>query len=123
MLAALLTALACALGVLAVIGAGQASLLTLMPLLMLHCFARGVITPNAMHGALEPMGDMAGLAASVVGFLQMAAGALASGAVAALYPRLGPMAMALLMVVCSVAALALSRCGGPRARSQEPKSA
>lgn len=62
-----------------------AQVATLMPLLVLNTFCRGIISPNAMHGAIQPVPENAGVAASVVGFLQMLSGSLASGLVAFLY--------------------------------------
>jgi DHA1 family bicyclomycin/chloramphenicol resistance-like MFS transporter len=108
---ALSVGLVATLGLLAVLGRGIPSLGVLMPLLVLHSFCRGVAAPNATHGALEPMGEIAGLASSVVGFLQMLLGALASGAVALLFPPLGPVAMPAVMTACAAAALLAWRVG------------
>jgi MFS transporter, DHA1 family, multidrug resistance protein len=104
--AALCGGFACCLGVLLLIVSRHVSLVALMPLFVGHSFARGIVAPNATAAALEPMGEIAGLAASVVGCLQMSLGAAASAAVAALLPALGPPAMAFVMAVCSWAALA-----------------
>jgi DHA1 family bicyclomycin/chloramphenicol resistance-like MFS transporter len=82
-------------------------LATLLPLLIVHAFCRGISAPNATHGALEPMGEIAGLASAVIGFLQMATGALSSALVAVLFPRLGPSAMAMVMTGFSAAALVI----------------
>jgi len=84
---------------------GTVGLVTLLPLLIVHAFCRGVTSPNATHGALEPMGEIAGLASAVVGFLQMATGAVSSALVALLFPWLGPVAMALVMTLFSLASL------------------
>jgi DHA1 family bicyclomycin/chloramphenicol resistance-like MFS transporter len=84
---------------------GGVSLSRLLPLLVLHAFCRGISSPNATHGALEPMGEIAGLASAVVGCSQMAMAALSSGLVALLFPVLGPAAMALVMTLFSAAAL------------------
>jgi DHA1 family bicyclomycin/chloramphenicol resistance-like MFS transporter len=91
--------------VLALTAAGAVSLVTLMPLLVAHMLCRGVVGPNATHGALEPMGEIAGLASAVLGFLMMAVGAIASGVESLLYPWLGPPAMAITMTAFAGAAL------------------
>jgi MFS transporter, DHA1 family, multidrug resistance protein len=112
--AALFGGLACCLGVLVLIVGRHVTLAALMPLFVGHSFTRGIVAPNATAAALEPMGDIAGLAASVVGCLQMSLAAAASAAVAALYPLLGPPAMALVMSACSAAALATFCLAGER---------
>ena len=103
--AALTASFLSALGVLAVTANGWATLAGLLPLLLVHTFCRGISAPNATHGALEPMGEIAGLASAVVGFLQMATAALSSAVVALLFPVMGPAAMGLAMTGFSAAAL------------------
>jgi MFS transporter, DHA1 family, multidrug resistance protein len=102
---ALSISLAAAAALLAVTTQGWATVATLLPLFVLHAFCRGVSMPNATQGALEPMGEIAGVASAVVGFLQMATAALSSALVALLFPLLGPTAMALVMTMFSAAAL------------------
>jgi MFS transporter, DHA1 family, multidrug resistance protein len=102
---ALVASLLSAIVLIAVTADGIASLATLLPPLLVHTFCRGVSSPNATHGALEPMGEIAGLASSVVGFLQMATAAVSSALVALLFPVLGPPAMALVMTGFSLAAV------------------
>ncbi len=84
---------------------GQPSLLALMPGLAAHAFCRGIVAPSATHAALEPMGEIAGLASSVVGFLQMATGAVSGAVLALLFHRLGPAAMPAVMAAFAFAAL------------------
>jgi len=43
---------------------------TLMPLLVLNTFCFGLIAPNAKYGALQPLPDVAGVAAAVLGFMR-----------------------------------------------------
>ena len=102
---ALMFSAATAVALLVVTTHGVVTLAGLLPLLIVHAFCRGISAPNATHGALEPMGEIAGLASAVVGFLQMATGALSSALVAMLFPWLGPSAMALVMTAFSAAAL------------------
>jgi DHA1 family bicyclomycin/chloramphenicol resistance-like MFS transporter len=103
---ALLCGLASAAALLVLTSVGSLSLVALMPLLMVHVFCRGVASPNATHGALEPMGEIAGLASAVVGFSQMAVGAASSALVALLFPALGPAGMAVTMTGFSLASVA-----------------
>ena len=56
-----------------------------LPLVVLANISMGVVAPLAVHGAMEPFADMAGVASAVRGCLQMLAGAAASALVAALF--------------------------------------
>jgi MFS transporter, DHA1 family, multidrug resistance protein len=51
----------------------------------LYVFAQGLVLPNAIAGAMEPLHDMAGMGASFLGGLQMLAGSLAGYVVNAFY--------------------------------------
>lgn len=82
---------------------GGLTLGVFMPMILGHTLCRGLIAPNATHRALEPMGAVAGTAAAVVGFLQMAVGALSSAVVAVLFPALGPLTMPLMMTMFALA--------------------
>lgn len=89
--------------------AGPLSLVTLMPPLVVVTFCRGVIGPTAIHGAMEPMPHLAGVAAAALGCVQMATGATASAAVAWLYPSLGPPAMAAVMLAMATLCAGMGR--------------
>lgn len=66
----------------------------------------GLVNPLATARALQPFGQQAGLAAALLGFLQMAAAAVGSWLVAAL--SVGPgMGMALIVLTASLAAVAV----------------
>jgi DHA1 family bicyclomycin/chloramphenicol resistance-like MFS transporter len=96
-----------ALASLAILGlslTGTFSLPTALPLLVANFIAIGMITPNATHGALEPMADIAGMASAVLGCVQMAGGTLSSILVGLLY-RGTPTAMAETMSAFAVLAL------------------
>ena len=110
---ALSVSLVTAIGLVLVTGRGAGTLAALMPLLVVHMFCRGVIAPSASHATLEPMGEIAGLASAVLGFLQMASGALSSAAVALLFPAFGPVSMALVMALCALGALVAWRIARP----------
>jgi DHA1 family bicyclomycin/chloramphenicol resistance-like MFS transporter len=102
-------AAASAVALLGVTLSGHLALAALLPLLIVNTFAFGLVAPNAAHAAIEPMPDIAGVAAAVVGFLQMfLGGALGSAVVAWLYPWLGASAITASMTGFALAALGCS---------------
>ncbi len=103
-LSLLLSLIACA-ALLLLLAAGGRTLVPLLLLLTGFCFARGIIGPTATHGAMEPMAQIAGAASALIGFMQMSTGALSSAVVAALFPRLGPYAMPLVMTLFAAGSL------------------
>ena len=81
--------------------------ITLLPLLVLNTFCFGLIAPNAKHGALQPLPEVAGVAAAVLGFTQMAiGGALASALVAFFYNGHTATAMTSVMSLFALASIA-----------------
>jgi len=101
--------------VLAVVTATALLLMTLvgwMPLtpvilLLIVCnFAFGLIAPNAMQGAMQPLPQIAGAAGAATGCIQMATAAVVSGLVALLHDQHSALSMTALMSVCSLVALA-----------------
>ena len=79
---------------------------TLMPLLVLNTFCFGLIAPNAKHGALQPLPEVAGVAAAVLGFTQMLlGGTVASALVAFLYDGHTATAMTGVMTLFALASL------------------
>ncbi|WP_199317138.1 multidrug effflux MFS transporter [Chroococcidiopsis sp [FACHB-1243]] len=81
--------------------------ITLLPLLVLNTFCFGLITPNTKHGALQPLPEVAGVAAAVLGFTQMLlGGTFASALVAFLYDRRTATAMTGVMTLFALAAIA-----------------
>ena len=86
----------------------HAQVMTLMPFLVLNTFCLGLIVPNATHGSLQPMPEIAGIAAAVVGFVQMMlGGTLASAIVAFLYDGRTATAMTGVMTLFAIASLAV----------------
>jgi MFS transporter, DHA1 family, multidrug resistance protein len=81
------------------------TLASTMPLLMLNTFAIGLLSPNVVHGIMEPLPEIAGVASSVFGGVRMMTGAIASELVAILY-RGTPMAMSETMTLFTVASMA-----------------
>lgn len=99
------TALALLLGapfvLLALSLAGIQSVATIAPLVALATFSLGIIMPNSTHGALQPLGRIAGVAAAVLRAIQMVCGAAASGLVAVLYDGKSALAMTGTMALCA----------------------
>lgn len=86
---------------------GHASVATLMPLLVLATFSVGLIFPNASHGVLEPLPDIAGAASALLSFIQMGCGSLAGALVATFYDGHSPLAMIGVMTGFALLALAV----------------
>jgi DHA1 family bicyclomycin/chloramphenicol resistance-like MFS transporter len=89
----------------AVTGLGAGSVAVIVPILMVHLFARGLTAPNIQHIALEPIQEKAGTAAATVGVIQILSGAVASGVVALLLPGFGASGVAVVIAGLSVAAV------------------
>lgn len=75
-------------------------------LLVLANLAFGLIMPNAMERAMQPLPQIAGAAGAAMGCIQMAMGAAASGLVASFYDGHSALSMTALMAVCALLALA-----------------
>jgi DHA1 family bicyclomycin/chloramphenicol resistance-like MFS transporter len=86
--------------------AGWMPLASVVSLLILCNFAFGLIAPNAMQGAMQPLPRIAGAAGAATGFIQMMTGAVVSGLVATLHDKHSALSMTALMAVCSLLALA-----------------
>jgi MFS transporter, DHA1 family, multidrug resistance protein len=74
-------------------------------LLVLGTLAFGLIAPNAMQAAMQPLPQIAGAAGAATGCIQMTMGAVASGLVAALYNGSSALSMTAVMALCSLLAL------------------
>jgi DHA1 family bicyclomycin/chloramphenicol resistance-like MFS transporter len=66
-----------------------------------------MVAPSAAHGALEPLGEVAGVGGGLLASTQMLFAAGTSSVVAMLFPRIGVLAMTGSMCALSVLALAL----------------
>ncbi len=83
------------LGLILLVAAGLAALaqswtrwggpLLMMAPIVLYLFAQGIIMPNAIAQALEPLPQMAGMGASLLGAVQMAGGSLSGYVVSVLF--------------------------------------
>jgi len=77
--------------------------LSAMPFLMLSTFSIGIATPNVVHGTLEPVPEIAGVASSLFGSARMIAGAISTEVVAFWYNGT-PMAMTGAMLLFAASA-------------------
>lgn len=73
-------------------------------LLVLANLACGLIVPNAMQGAMQPLPQIAGSAGAAIGCIQMTIGAVVSGLVVALYDGHSALSMTAFMALCSLLA-------------------
>ena len=83
---------------------GWLNAFSIMPLLILNTFSMGLVTPNAVHGTMEPMPRIAGVASSAFGSIRMLGGAISSEFVAIWY-RGTPVAMGETMAVFAACSL------------------
>jgi DHA1 family bicyclomycin/chloramphenicol resistance-like MFS transporter len=87
--------------------AGAGSALVVAPLVMVFISAFGLVFPNAVHEAIHPLPQIAGLASAVVTTTQMLFGALGGVASAALYRDASPTALGAIMSAVALTASAL----------------
>jgi len=84
------------------------SLWSFLPLLALTTASFGMVAPSAAHGALEPLGEAAGVGGGLLASMQMLFAAGTSSIVALLFPKVGVLAMTGSMCTLAVLALALA---------------
>jgi len=87
--------------------AGFGSALVDAALVMVFISAFGLVFPNAVHEAIHPLPEIAGLASAVVTTTQMLFGALGGVASAALYRDASPTALGAIMTAAALSASAL----------------
>ena len=87
--------------------AGAGSPLIVALLVMVFVSAFGLVFPNAVHEAIHPLPEIAGLASAVVTTVQMLFGALGGLASAALYRNASPTAMGAIMSASALVGAAL----------------
>ncbi|MET0427707.1 MAG: hypothetical protein ABW026_04340, partial [Microvirga sp.] len=87
---------------------GGLPLAGLLPLVVLVCFSAGLVFGNATQLALEPMGDIAGLASSMLSASALGFAALAGAAVSLLHDGT-PISTVAAMAACSMLALSAYR--------------
>jgi len=105
-LALTVTALA-ALALLAVSLAGAASIAAVVGLAFFYFCAMGLIFPNAMHEAVHPLPEIAGIASAILLASQMLCGALGGALGAALTRDASPLGVAEVMTGAALAAGAI----------------
>ena len=96
-----------ALTLLAVGLAGAGSALIVAALVMVFISAFGLVFPNAVHEAIHPLPEIAGLASAVVTTTQMLFGALGGVTSAALYRNASPTALGAIMSAAALSGGAL----------------
>ena len=87
--------------------AGFGSALVDAALVMVFISAFGLVFPNAVHEAIHPLPEIAGLASAVVTTTQMLFGALGGVTAAALYRNASPTALGAIMTAAALSAGAL----------------
>jgi DHA1 family bicyclomycin/chloramphenicol resistance-like MFS transporter len=102
---ALLTMLAAAGGGVAALTLLPPVLLAIMPCMIVSAFAYGLVAPNAVHGALDPVPQIAGVASAVMNTLQVVCAALSSLAATLLFAPLGATAVPATMAGFAILAL------------------
>ena len=80
---------------------------TLVPLAVVGFVGQGIVRPNAVQGALEPLPEIAGVASAVLSALQMLVGAASSALVAALYDGRSAIAVTMMMALTGCASAAV----------------
>jgi MFS transporter, DHA1 family, multidrug resistance protein len=98
-------ALGSAIAFAAAILAGYAWVPALVGILVVGTMGFGLIVPNAMHAAMQPLPSHAGAVSAMMGFVQVLAQSASSAAVVALDGRTPGLSMAVTMVFWSVVAL------------------
>jgi DHA1 family bicyclomycin/chloramphenicol resistance-like MFS transporter len=80
---------------------------SLVALAVVGFIGQGVVRPNAVQGALEPLPEIAGIASAVLSALQMIVGAASSALVAALYDGRSALAVTAMMAVTALISAAV----------------
>ncbi|TFH85550.1 Bcr/CflA family efflux MFS transporter [Billgrantia azerbaijanica] len=106
--------LVAALGLTAVVAVGLASLVTVVPLVMLFTGMIGLITPNAISSLLEHFSHISATATALLGGIQFSSGALAGFMVGAFEIESAWPMVATMLVVSLLGNLALRRLAGTR---------
>jgi DHA1 family bicyclomycin/chloramphenicol resistance-like MFS transporter len=83
---------------------GPVSLVLLVPLFVLVTFCFGIVAPNASHGTLDPIPEIAGVAGGVLASFQMVCATISSALVSLLFTSFGLAAVASVMLLFALAA-------------------
>lgn len=116
-------AVVCSLILLGLAFTGAPSLPLLVPFLVLATFGCGLVFPNAAHGVVQPVPDIAGSASALMGCLQMVVGAISSAMVAWAFDGRTAIAMTGVMAFFAVlAAISMLLIVRPASRTAEAAS-
>jgi DHA1 family bicyclomycin/chloramphenicol resistance-like MFS transporter len=86
--------------------AGWMPLSFVIPLMIVVTLAFGLVAPNAMSAAMQPLPEIAGSVSAAAGFVQMMAAASSSAIVALFFDGRSALSMAAVMALSSVLAVA-----------------
>ncbi|WP_114946686.1 multidrug effflux MFS transporter [Microvirga calopogonii] len=106
--AGLVMGAACSIALLVLTSMSTLPLGLLLPLVVLVCLSFGLVGGNAVQLALEPMGDIAGLASSMLSASSLGFGA-AMGVAVSLFYNGTPLSTVAAMAACSILALVVYR--------------
>ncbi|MEA2772535.1 MAG: transporter, family, multidrug resistance protein [Acetobacteraceae bacterium] len=90
--------------------AGGKSIMLVVLVMVGVALSFGLISPNAMNGAMQPLPEITGSASAVLVFVQMVAAASSSGLVAGLFDEHSAYSMAVVMVFFCALAIASYVC-------------
>lgn len=102
-----LTAMAALVILVASLFFGHPPLIFVIAPMMIYIMAFGLIVPNAVHEAIHPLPDIAGVASAVLMSAQMLFGALGGSLAAALFHKGAPLAIGLVMSAGALPAAAI----------------
>ena len=106
-----------ALALLAFTVAAAITVWLLVPLAVIGFIGQGIVRPNAVQGALEPLPEIAGVASAVLSAMQMIVGALSSAIVAEWFDGHSPFAVtATMAITASLSAIAYATLVRPAER-------
>jgi MFS transporter, DHA1 family, multidrug resistance protein len=83
--------------------AGAISVWVLVALALVGFVGQGIVRPNAVQGALEPLPEIAGVASAVLTALQMLVGGLSSAIVAAWFDGRSAISVTSMMAITALA--------------------
>ena len=87
--------------------AGRPSLVFVIAPVMIYVSAFGLVMPNAVHEAIHPLPDIAGIASALLVAAQMMFGAVGGSLAASLYRDASPLAIGLVMSAGGLSAAAI----------------
>jgi DHA1 family bicyclomycin/chloramphenicol resistance-like MFS transporter len=81
---------------------GAASVLAIVPLAVVGFVGHGMVRPNVVQGALEPVPEVAGVASAIMSAIQMVTGASVSALVSTFFDGTSAHSMTAVQLVCAV---------------------